>query len=618
MTSTHESPGELAQCPICLEIFKDPKVLPCRHSFCQKCLEGLIKRKTNKNGDVTSFRCPVCRAVVTQGYFRTPSSLKTNHTILGIMEKPKFTENCAEMECKIHPGKYMEYFCETHFDMICANCAVFQHRSCDCVISLNDVTQKQEKNIADFLKTVKDHEHWADVIVCDRQRRIAELGMMAKEIRSKVQKMQQAVYKKIDENVRHVFEHVSRLESNEKQKYQQQIDCCQHITDETRRSRDILDMAMGEGDRNKTLRAMIGMRHMTHIAEVSLNELSLELSALKLEFVPDEGLERLMDGLQSMGDLIVKPIAIEVANKPLSVSNSTDIKLPDKSPPERVPPLLQTELHQITSFQIESKIDNCTPYISSLNALTDGRVLVIDQFNCKVLVFDQGFKFIAATSIRPLPYAAAEVTVGLVAVSIPNKHKVQLVKTTDKSITLAGYFDTGGECYGLAFRKKYFVCCPLGTKSTRLPSIVIFSKMGEILTIISKTQEGEQLFSLPYFICLEGSGDSIKIYVSDMERQSIISVTSHGEKNWERTEDIVSPRGVATVDGKVYVASWKDDRIVEIDRSGNCVNSVISKDLKSPFLVSVGHEDRLYVSQFDGMLTDETEPCLVKVYCLQK
>ena len=48
------------ECAVCLEQFKDPKVLPCLHSFCKICLEGLVcrERKTWK------LNCPSCRIIV--------------------------------------------------------------------------------------------------------------------------------------------------------------------------------------------------------------------------------------------------------------------------------------------------------------------------------------------------------------------------------------------------------------------------------------------------------------------------------------------------------------------------------------------------------------------------
>ncbi|KAL9970191.1 hypothetical protein ACROYT_G022525 [Oculina patagonica] len=46
-----------SNCPICLEEYIEPKVLPCLHNICKKCLKELLHHHT------ISFRCPICRAV---------------------------------------------------------------------------------------------------------------------------------------------------------------------------------------------------------------------------------------------------------------------------------------------------------------------------------------------------------------------------------------------------------------------------------------------------------------------------------------------------------------------------------------------------------------------------
>ena len=48
------------ECTVCFEQFKDPKVLPCLHSFCKICLEGLVCRK----GNTWKLNCPSCRIIV--------------------------------------------------------------------------------------------------------------------------------------------------------------------------------------------------------------------------------------------------------------------------------------------------------------------------------------------------------------------------------------------------------------------------------------------------------------------------------------------------------------------------------------------------------------------------
>ncbi|XP_011406387.1 PREDICTED: RING finger protein nhl-1-like [Amphimedon queenslandica] len=49
---------ERLTCPVCLDYFTNPKILPCHHSFCQHCLEGLPLDKMN---ETYYLSCPTCR-----------------------------------------------------------------------------------------------------------------------------------------------------------------------------------------------------------------------------------------------------------------------------------------------------------------------------------------------------------------------------------------------------------------------------------------------------------------------------------------------------------------------------------------------------------------------------
>lgn len=48
------------ECTICSEQYKEPKVLPCLHSFCKTCLEGLLPRE----GLSWRVDCPSCRSSI--------------------------------------------------------------------------------------------------------------------------------------------------------------------------------------------------------------------------------------------------------------------------------------------------------------------------------------------------------------------------------------------------------------------------------------------------------------------------------------------------------------------------------------------------------------------------
>ncbi len=59
------TPPSLTECGICLSQFKDPKLLPCSHTYCLTCLEDLTK--TQIRGCI---RCPECRKNIQVCYYR--------------------------------------------------------------------------------------------------------------------------------------------------------------------------------------------------------------------------------------------------------------------------------------------------------------------------------------------------------------------------------------------------------------------------------------------------------------------------------------------------------------------------------------------------------------------
>ena len=49
--------ADITECPVCLDEYQEPKVLPCSHTLCKFCLETLPK--SNKKGKL-QLCCPIC------------------------------------------------------------------------------------------------------------------------------------------------------------------------------------------------------------------------------------------------------------------------------------------------------------------------------------------------------------------------------------------------------------------------------------------------------------------------------------------------------------------------------------------------------------------------------
>ncbi|XP_043913619.1 probable E3 ubiquitin-protein ligase MID2 isoform X2 [Protopterus annectens] len=76
-------------CPICLELFEDPLLLPCAHSLCFNCAHRILVSNCTSNEPVdstTAFQCPTCRYVISLNH-RGLEGLKRNVTLQNIIDR---------------------------------------------------------------------------------------------------------------------------------------------------------------------------------------------------------------------------------------------------------------------------------------------------------------------------------------------------------------------------------------------------------------------------------------------------------------------------------------------------------------------------------------------------
>lgn len=57
MATASSNIDDLLQCPICLDILHDPKVLDCQHTFCSNCLKVHHASASRRHGEANSIDC---------------------------------------------------------------------------------------------------------------------------------------------------------------------------------------------------------------------------------------------------------------------------------------------------------------------------------------------------------------------------------------------------------------------------------------------------------------------------------------------------------------------------------------------------------------------------------
>ncbi|KAM9826885.1 uncharacterized protein ACB057_013758 [Neosynchiropus ocellatus] len=196
VVSEMEARAEVLSCSICLDLLKDPVALPCGHSFCQVCVEGYWDSEDERN----IYKCPQCRRTFTP----RPLLLK-NIMLAELVEELRKTgvqaadlcyagpedvacDSCTGRKLKalksclvcltsyceqhlqphleapafrrhklVHPSKQLQeiicsqhdeekkMFCRTDQQVICALCAVDQHKGHDTVTAAAERREREKE-----------------------------------------------------------------------------------------------------------------------------------------------------------------------------------------------------------------------------------------------------------------------------------------------------------------------------------------------------------------------------------------------------------------------------------------------------------------------------------------
>ena len=111
-----------AECPLCLETVKNPKTLPCLHSFCLECLDKLANFARRQLQ--TTIKCPVCQtsfSIPDTGTFADlPSSFHLNRLVdvLALEDGTVQAQSCNNCD-ENNPATSYCFVCQS---FLCASC----------------------------------------------------------------------------------------------------------------------------------------------------------------------------------------------------------------------------------------------------------------------------------------------------------------------------------------------------------------------------------------------------------------------------------------------------------------------------------------------------------------
>ncbi|KAK5602705.1 hypothetical protein CRENBAI_003684 [Crenichthys baileyi] len=133
-------------CPVCHDIFRDPVVLSCSHSFCQTCVRSWWREKQINE-------CPVCKE---RPLSDPPVSLTLKNLCEAFLqeEKPKLSAGSEQDLCSLHTEK-LKLFCLDHQHTICVICRDSKAHSNHRFRPINEAAAYHREEVRERLRTLR-------------------------------------------------------------------------------------------------------------------------------------------------------------------------------------------------------------------------------------------------------------------------------------------------------------------------------------------------------------------------------------------------------------------------------------------------------------------------------
>ncbi|XP_059213184.1 E3 ubiquitin-protein ligase TRIM35-like [Centropristis striata] len=129
-------------CSVCHDIFKDPVVLSCSHSFCKDCLQSWWTEKQTRE-------CPVCKRT-SKGRPRCNLVLKN---LCGSFLQER-DQRASEPLCSLHSEK-LKLFCLDHQQPVCLVCRDSQKHTNHRFRPIDEAAQQHKKELQETLEPLK-------------------------------------------------------------------------------------------------------------------------------------------------------------------------------------------------------------------------------------------------------------------------------------------------------------------------------------------------------------------------------------------------------------------------------------------------------------------------------
>ncbi|XP_067442201.1 E3 ubiquitin-protein ligase TRIM39-like [Thunnus thynnus] len=130
-------------CPVCQDVFRDPVLLSCSHSFCKDCLKSWWRQKQTR-------QCPVCKRRSSRE--QPPYNLVLKNLCESFLQDRD--QRASEALCSLHSEK-LKLFCLDHQQPVCLVCRDSEKHTNHRFRPVDEAARQHKKKLEETLKPLK-------------------------------------------------------------------------------------------------------------------------------------------------------------------------------------------------------------------------------------------------------------------------------------------------------------------------------------------------------------------------------------------------------------------------------------------------------------------------------
>ncbi|XP_032426208.1 nuclear factor 7, brain-like [Xiphophorus hellerii] len=130
-------------CSVCQDVFKDPVVLSCSHSFCKECLKNWWRENPSRE-------CPLCKTISFTS--DPPRNLVLKNLCESFLQQRE--QRASEDLCSLHSEK-LKLFCLDHQQPVCFVCRDSEKHTNHRFRPIDEAAQQHKKKLQETLEPLK-------------------------------------------------------------------------------------------------------------------------------------------------------------------------------------------------------------------------------------------------------------------------------------------------------------------------------------------------------------------------------------------------------------------------------------------------------------------------------